>query len=238
MNDTAIASNRSDPPQELFVLPVVPSLQISPNLEALLKHDELTRRGTPSPPPSRQYSDPASGFVTSLPPPPPRLNYAKQVVIRDARAVETVQKGVGFTASIGALPNTFPASVGTDTFRNCLSPSPAPSRTTTPSPLPGPNPYINPTPLLIKPFTQIAGNMDEGELRAQLYSSLPCNLIWFLKVAQRRVNYLPHTPLCSLPNLATKARWRSRIEYQVTIVALQYLICNNLPIVPTPLSQR
>lgn len=119
------------------VLPVsvaTTSLQISPNLEALLQHDELTRRGSASPTSLYHSISHSSGFAVSLPPPPPR-NTAKKAASHDNRVKEIRRKKSNVRSD--SWPDALPAmnsSVGHS--------SPASSRSATP------NPYINPTPVV------------------------------------------------------------------------------------------
>lgn len=60
------------------------SLKISPNLEALLQHDELTHGGSGSPTSPYHSISPSSGFAVSLAPPPPR-SAAKKVANHESR---------------------------------------------------------------------------------------------------------------------------------------------------------
>lgn len=118
-------------------LRVVTSLQISPNLEALLQHDELTRRGSPT---SLYY--PTSGFSISLPPPPPRYPTRKpthaetRVNLKEIRRKKSVN---GISVGSGSWPDALPSW---NTPAGHSSSSPASSRSATP------NPYINPTPTI------------------------------------------------------------------------------------------
>jgi len=114
-----------------------PSLQISPNLEALLQHDELTRRGSPT-----NLYHPISGFSISLPPPPPRNPTKKpphaetRVNVKEIRRKKSVN---GINVRSDSWPDALPSwSIPA----GHSSPSPTSSRSATP------NPYINPTPTI------------------------------------------------------------------------------------------
>lgn len=110
------------------------SLQISPNLEALLQHDELSRRACGSP---TSLYHPIAGFAVSLPPPPPR-NTTKKPVNPETRVN---LKEIRRKKSVNVRSDSWP-----DALLACNTSvshsSPAPSRCATP------NPFINPTPIM------------------------------------------------------------------------------------------
>lgn len=134
------------------VLPVLAatSLQISPNLEALLQHDELTRRGTESP--TSLYH--SSGFAVSLPPPPPR-NTAKKAANHENRVKEIRRKKSNVRSD--SWPDALPAMISPVGHS-----SPASSRSATP------NPYINPTPIVSTINTFDGGEAGEHFSRSYL----------------------------------------------------------------------
>ncbi|KAG1754801.1 uncharacterized protein EDB91DRAFT_253249 [Suillus paluster] len=128
---------RKDSSSSFKVVLPVSSLQISPNLEALLQHDELTRRGHSGGSPTTLYHtiSHSSGFAVSLPPPPPR-NTAKKAFNPENR-VKELRRKKSVNVSSDSWPDALPAMnspVGHS--------SPASSRSATP------NPYINPTPIV------------------------------------------------------------------------------------------
>lgn len=143
------------PPRSASPAPVVVpkpghNLQISPNLEALLQHDELTRRNSSSPTSAYHNATPTSGFPISLPPPPPRkanggrkashLHQREQEAFPTARTKEG-QRWKG-AAVAGSWPDALPASFPQDGASVAESTSGSSSRPVTP------NPYLNPTPVL------------------------------------------------------------------------------------------
>ena len=107
------------------------SLQISPNLEALLQHDELTRRGAGSPT-SIACSTPSSEFAVSLPPPPPRNMHAG----KKASPSET-RKDVRRRRSFNFKSDSWPDALAPDTAASPANPA-------------IPNPYINPAPVVAR----------------------------------------------------------------------------------------
>ncbi|KAF9225386.1 hypothetical protein BS17DRAFT_778527 [Gyrodon lividus] len=126
------------------------SLQISPNLEALLEHDELTRRNSGSP--TSLYNQiphlSTSGFAISLPPPPPRSTQAvKKTGYRDHDTVSTttrvkeVQRKKSTNIRSDSWPDALPI-FASDGVMTCQPTSTTSSRSVTP------NPYLNPTPVL------------------------------------------------------------------------------------------
>lgn len=125
-------TRKDSAPSSIVVLPIsaATSLQISPNLEALLQHDELTRRGCGSP--TSLYQ--SSGFAVSLPPPPPR-NTAKKAANHENRVKEIRRKKSNVRSD--SWPDALPAMISPVGHS-----SPASSRSATP------NPYINPTPVV------------------------------------------------------------------------------------------
>ncbi|KAF8559980.1 hypothetical protein OG21DRAFT_1479840 [Imleria badia] len=135
------------------------NLQISPNLEALLQHDELTRRNSSSPT-SAYHASPSSGFPISLPPPPPRKGKGiRKAGQREQEPFPTTRGKEGHrrkSAVVGsdfwpdALPTTDGCPAGQSTSGTY-------SRPVTP------NPYLNPTPVLI----------DEAQTPKQADKSLP-----------------------------------------------------------------
>jgi hypothetical protein len=117
------------------------NLQISPNLEALLQHDELTRRNSSSPT-SAYNASPSSGFPISLPPPPPRkakgsrmAGQREQEPFPTTRSKEQRRKSavVGSDFWLPGTPDRCAAGQST------VDPSSRPMT---------PNPYLNPTPIL------------------------------------------------------------------------------------------
>lgn len=119
-----------DPPSPFQVVSGT-SLRISPNLEALLQHDELTR-GSPT-----NLYHPISGFAVSLPPPPPRNNIKKVSHPETRVNLKEIRRKTSVNIRSDSWPDALPA---------CSPPvghsSPAPSRCATP------NPFINPTPTI------------------------------------------------------------------------------------------
>ncbi|KAI6114926.1 hypothetical protein EV401DRAFT_1978871 [Pisolithus croceorrhizus] len=126
------------------VVVVGSSLQISPNLEALLQYDELTRGSTSSPTSSRpSLASTSSEFPFSLPPPPPRNS---QSSTRKATLPETASpKGVRRRRGV---------KLGSDSWPDALlvaAPDPvSPGECNTTSATSIPNPYINPTPVVAR----------------------------------------------------------------------------------------
>ncbi|KAG9314003.1 hypothetical protein JVU11DRAFT_4781 [Chiua virens] len=134
------------------------ALQISPNLEALLEHDELTRRSTSSPTSTFQPTLPA-GFPISLPPPPPRNAQGgrkrEQEPIPTTRSKEA-QRRKSATVGYDSWPDALASSSCLpDTTSTVHGSSSAPSRPVTP------NPYINPTPVLRAINTPPPSHIDE-----------------------------------------------------------------------------
>ncbi|KAG6380824.1 hypothetical protein JVT61DRAFT_5209 [Boletus reticuloceps] len=123
------------------------NLQISPNLEALLQHDELTRRNSSSPT-SAYHSSPLSEFLVSLPPPPPRNANAKggrKASQREQEQFPTARSKDGHQrrTAIGGCdfwPVALPTSDASAAAQSASGSSS--SRPVTP------NPYLNPTPVL------------------------------------------------------------------------------------------
>lgn len=121
------------------------ALQISPNLEALLEHDELTRRSSGSPT-SSYCTTTSPEFLISLPPPPPRkakislrTGQREQEPIPTMRSKEIVQrKKIGSDFWPGALPKTSPPD-GNAAGQPMSASSSRPVTS---------NPYLNPTPIL------------------------------------------------------------------------------------------
>ncbi|KAH0837972.1 hypothetical protein J3R83DRAFT_6209 [Lanmaoa asiatica] len=120
-------------------------LQISPNLEALLEHDELTRRNSSSPT-SAHYTTTSPEFPFSLPPPPPRkVKSSLKTVQREQEPFPTMRikevqrrkAAVGSDFWPDALPITYPPDGATGQPTSASSSRPA-----------TPNPYLNPTPIL------------------------------------------------------------------------------------------
>ncbi|KAG8219452.1 hypothetical protein J3R82DRAFT_379 [Butyriboletus roseoflavus] len=128
--------------------PVVPkpghTLQISPNLEALLEHDELTRRNSSSP--TRSYHTATSpDFPFSLPPPPPRkaknslkTGQREQEPFPTMRSKEVQRKKMAADFWPDALPTTYPPD-------GSAAVQPMPGSSSRPV---TPNPYLNPIPIL------------------------------------------------------------------------------------------
>lgn len=116
-------------------------LQISPNLEALLEHDELTRRNSSSPT-SAYHTTASPDFPFSLPPPPPRKAKnslrAGQEPFPTTRSKEVQRRKIGADFWPDALPTAFPPDG---------SPAGQPTSGTSSRPV-TPNPYLNPTPIL------------------------------------------------------------------------------------------
>lgn len=111
------------------------SLQICPNLEALLQHDELTRRGNGSPTSLYHPISHSSGFAVSLGPPPPR-NTVKKAANHENRVKEIRRK------KSNVRSDSWPESLRPAMNSPVGHSSPASSRSTTP------NPYIRPTPVV------------------------------------------------------------------------------------------
>ncbi|KAG6332094.1 hypothetical protein ID866_6997 [Astraeus odoratus] len=137
-----------------------PSLQISPNLEALLQHDELTRRSTGSPTSMSRStrSHNSSEFPISLPPPPPRnsLSSKKAVSLYEPRPRDVRRK-----RSLNFVTDRWP-----DALPVCTSDTAATSQAHSTSGTAIPNPYINPAPVVARtdsvlddaPFTPKPGD--------------------------------------------------------------------------------
>lgn len=135
----------ASPAPRLVGVPKPPhNLQISPNLEALLQHDELTRRNSSSPT-STYYSSPSSGVPFSLPPPPRIANGGRkagrheQEPFPTTRGKESQRRKsavVGSDFWPGVLPSLPDGSAAGQ------SSSDSSSRPVTP------NPYLNPAPIL------------------------------------------------------------------------------------------
>lgn len=154
----AAATQSQSPPRPASPSPSRPNvvvqksthaLQISPNLEALLQHDELTRRNSGSSPTSGPVGPTTtpSEFPISLPPPPPRkvqglrkASQREQEVFHTARIKEEKRKWTAIAGWPNALPTALPPDDGQSTTVACSNSS----RPATP------NPYINPTPVLTK----------------------------------------------------------------------------------------
>lgn len=144
-------TRKDSAPSSNVALPIsaAASLQISPNLEALLQHDELTRRGCGSP--TSLYH--SSGFAVSLPPPPPR-NTAKKAANHENRVKEIRRKKSNVRSD--SWPDALPAMISPVGHS-----SPASSRSATP------NPYINPTPVL--PTINTFDDREAGEYVSRSY---------------------------------------------------------------------
>ncbi|KIM70154.1 hypothetical protein SCLCIDRAFT_509107 [Scleroderma citrinum Foug A] len=115
------------------------SLQISPNLEALLQHDELTRRSAGSPT-SLSCSTSSSEFAVSLPPPPPRNSQP----CKKTSSQETRTKDVRRRRSVNFRSDSWPDAL------SILAPDSAASQAIPASPTITPNPYINPAPVVAR----------------------------------------------------------------------------------------
>lgn len=120
------------------------SLQISPNLEALLQHDELTRRNSSSPT-SAYHASPSSEFPISLPPPPPRkakgsrkAGQREQEPFPTTRSKEQRRRSAVVGSDFWFPSATFPPDGGT-------AGQSAPGTSSRPV---TPNPYLNPAPVL------------------------------------------------------------------------------------------
>jgi hypothetical protein len=142
------------------------NLQISPNLEALLQHDELTRRNSSSPT-SAYNASPSSGFPISLPPPPPRkakgsrmAGQREQEPFPTTRSKEQRRKSavVGSDFWLPGTPDRCAAGQST------VDPSSRPMT---------PNPYLNPTPILGPINTPPHPDFDEAPTPKQADRSLP-----------------------------------------------------------------
>lgn len=129
------------------------ALQISPNLEALLEHDELTRRNSNSPT-SAHHTWTSSGFPISLPPPPPRKTQGgrktgqreQEPPLPTTRSKEGqwCKARVGSDVWLDALPATLPpdgSAAGQSVFTSSYRPV-------------TPNPYLNEAPILRPIITQ------------------------------------------------------------------------------------
>lgn len=116
------------------------ALQISPNLEALLEHDELTRRNSSSPT-SAYHTTSSTEFAISLPPPPPRKAQGYRRPGEPALLTTRSKEGQWRRALCSDLwPDGLPPTLPPD--GSTAGQSPSSSRPVTP------NPYINPTPVL------------------------------------------------------------------------------------------
>lgn len=113
------------------------ALQISPNLEALLEHDELTRRNSNSP--TSALTTSSLGFPISLPPPPPRkAQNGRRTAQREQESTRPKEGGLR-----KALGSDFWPATGLPPDGSTSSSRPA-----------TPNPYLNPAPILRPLFTQ------------------------------------------------------------------------------------
>ena len=128
-------------------------LQISPNLEALLEHDELTRRNSGSPT-SAFYTTSSPEFPISLPPPPPRNALTRKVGQREQ------------DAPVMARQRKKTCEIWTDALPQDGGPPASSSRPVTP------NPYLNPTPV----WNPIATQPHTDSTTALCHTSpcLPC----------------------------------------------------------------
>ena len=114
------------------------NLQISPNLEALLQHDELTRRNSSSPT-SAYHPSPSSAYPISLPPPPPRNAKGGRKAVQESFPTARGKEGQRRKSAV----------VGSDFWPDALDGSAAGQSTSGTSSRPvTPNPYLNPTPVL------------------------------------------------------------------------------------------
>ncbi|KIJ66357.1 hypothetical protein HYDPIDRAFT_26714 [Hydnomerulius pinastri MD-312] len=167
---------RSDSPVPRHVTVPRPghALQISPNLEALLQHDELTRRNSGSPTslyhPISQIPSSAlsSGFAISLPPPPPRNVQVSKKAGHHQEAATTRAKEVQRKKSANMRSDSWPDSLpifANDGVMKMGHPSPASSRSMTP------NPFINPTPVVQANNTPEDSEVDEPLTPKQLERS-------------------------------------------------------------------
>lgn len=111
------------------------SLKISPNLEALLQHDELPHGVSGSPTSPYHSISHSSGFAVSLAPPPPR-NTANKVVNHENRVKKIRRKKSNVRSD--SWPDALPAMNSPIVGHS----GPASSRSATP------NPYIKPTPVV------------------------------------------------------------------------------------------
>ncbi|KAI6012528.1 hypothetical protein F5J12DRAFT_818487 [Pisolithus orientalis] len=118
------------------------SLQISPNLEALLQYDELTRHSS-SPTSSRpSLASTSSEFPFSLPPPPPRNSQSS----RKVTTPETVSpKSAGRRRGVKLRSDSWP-----DALLVAMPDSASPVESNTTSATSIPNPFINPTPVVAR----------------------------------------------------------------------------------------
>lgn len=133
-------TTRKDSPSSFnVVLPIsattTTSLQICPNLEALLQHDELTRRGNGSPTGLYHPISHSSGFAVSLGPPPPR-NTVKKAANHENHVKEIRRKKSNVRSD--SWPDSLRPAMNSPVGHS----SPASSRSATP------NPYIRPTPVV------------------------------------------------------------------------------------------
>lgn len=133
------------------VVVVGSSLQISPNLEALLQYDELTRGSTSSPTSSRpSLTSTSSEFPFSLPPPPPRNSQpSKKATLPETASTKGVRRQRGVKLRSDSWPDALLVTAPD------LA-SPGECNTTAASSIP--NPYINPTPVVAR----IDSVMDDG----------------------------------------------------------------------------
>ena len=130
----------ASPPRPLVAPKPRHNLQISPNLEALLQHDELTRRNSSSPTSVYQAS-PSSGFPISLPLPPPRkAKSSLRTGQREQEPFPTRSKEQRRKSAVVGTDFWFPSPPdGSVAGQSALGPSSRPMT---------PNPYLNPTPIL------------------------------------------------------------------------------------------
>ncbi|KIL01008.1 hypothetical protein PAXRUDRAFT_821016 [Paxillus rubicundulus Ve08.2h10] len=143
-------------------------LQISPNLEALLEHDDLTRRNSGSPTGlHNQIPHLSSGFAISLPPPPPRNAQAgKKPGYRDQETASVtrtkdIHRKKNVNANCDSWSNSFPILASDSVMTQ-------PTSATTSSRPVTPNPYINPTPPLRAINTPDGLEVDESALPKQV----------------------------------------------------------------------
>ncbi|KAF8841945.1 hypothetical protein BDN67DRAFT_966459 [Paxillus ammoniavirescens] len=146
-------------------------LQISPNLEALLEHDDLTRRNSGSP--TSLYNQiphlSSSGFAISLPPPPPRNTQAgKKIGYRDQETASVTRaKDIQWKKNANAVCDSWPNSLPILASDSVVT---QPTSATSSRPV-TPNPYINPTPLLATINTPDGLEVDESASSKQVSKS-------------------------------------------------------------------